>query len=192
MKKLFFIIVFLMALSGLNAAYQYSREYAYQDYISLVGSYGNVNILFKENSGLSLIFSNDIKITDLFNTMTIEAYKTNGTVELKQLAITNEKIDFGTYEQDTLIKIVGLTGNYSSTVVNFGDRGMWDATYGYNTQFALEGHYDIYNNPNQYFQYNFRISDDSDNIPNGQPLPGVLATLIVGGIGVGIAKFRKK
>lgn len=191
--KMFYVCLLMFAMLNVFGALQYEPEYAYKDYIKLKSVGNNPNITFVEDSWLSLKFSDDVTVTDLFNSMNVTITQ-DGISETKDIEITNNSIDLGSFTKGTTITINQLSGSYDSTKVGFGDRGDWmyagENTYdGYNILFALEGHYDLSNKPNQYYQYNFKFSNQQ---PVGQPLPGVVASMLVGAAGVAFGKFRKK
>ncbi len=182
MKKFLIIAIALVCFmtgNTLMAAYQY------QDIIGVngnslyaMGSYDNVTLNFISN-----IHS--------WNTLTIEATDTLGNVTSNTVGITGQTVNIGSISAGSDLKFY-LTNNSitnGTASVNWKGWGSgWDVaadTYEYIHFGANYGKWD-----NKYVTTTFKV--DGTPAPTGQPLPGALAALLVGGAGAGAFAIRRK
>lgn len=181
MKKFLIIAIALacfMVGNTLMAAYQY------EDIIGLdkdaktlyaMGKYDNVTLTF---SGLS----------NSWKTLTVEATDTMGKVTTNTVAITGQTVNIGSISTGSDLKFY-LAGKPGTADVNWTAWGSdWDVaadTYEYLHFGANYGKWG-----SKYVTTTFKV--DGTPAPTGQPLPGALAALLVGGAGAGAFAIRRK
>lgn len=182
MKKFLILAIALVCFmtgNTLMAAYQY------QDIIGLngnsmyaMGSYDNVTLNFISN------ISN-------WATLTIEATDALGNVTSNTVNITGQAVNIGSISAGSDLKFY-LTNNsptQGTADINWKGWGSdWDVaadTYEYLHFGANYGKWG-----SQYVTTTFKV--DGTPAPTGQPLPGALAALLVGGAGAGAFAIRRK
>jgi len=186
MKK--FLIGFLMWLVAaqgvLMAAYQYN------EYIS----HDNGFIYLNEDADLSFEFGpsyhNNQSISKNWDTMTVAVTSASGETSTRTVALAGNTVDIGTYNAgDRLQLFVTNKHNTTSTAAWYGVTG-WDPATNYNEYLLFNVHY----NPNsKYDQYAFKVSGSAASSPStGQPLPGVIASLLLGGSLLGAYGLKKR
>jgi len=187
MKKFLLGTLFwLVAAQGtLWAAYQYN------DYIS----HDNNFIYLSQDADLSFEFQssyqNNQSISKNWDTMTIVATSASGTTTSRTVALTGGTVDIGSYSAgDQLQLFVTNKQNITSTAAWYGTTG-WNPTTNYNEYLLFNVHYD----PNSHYdQYAFKVTGTavSSQPATGQPLPGAVAALLLGGCIVSIYGLKKR
>jgi len=179
MKKFLILAIALVCFmtgNTLMAAYQY------QDIIGVngnslyaMGSYDNVTLNF-----ISSIHS--------WDTLTIEATDTLGNVTTNTVSITGQAVNIGSISTGSDLKFY-LAGKPGTADINWKGWGSgWDVaadTYEYLHFGANYGKWG-----SKYVTTTFKV--DGTPAPTGQPLPGALAALLVGGAGAGAFAIRRK
>lgn len=184
MKKLLIgtLLWLVAAQTSLWAAYQYN------EYISHDSNY----IYLTQDADLSFQFSssyqNNQSISKNWDTLMIVATSASGATTANTVALTGNTVDIGTYNSgDKLQLFVTNKHNITSGAAWYGVTG-WNPATQYNEYLLFNVHYDP---NNRYDQYAFKVSG-SDPTPTGQPLPGALAALLIGGGAAGGYGLRKR
>ena len=182
MKHLLLMTLFLFAFTTF-AAYQYNTN-------------GNQTYLtFDSNTGLSLEVYRSGKINDHENFIDKgESIADYGWYNLN----TNESGSFknGTTftftENDKIsIWVTDSKGNtYNST--KEPDSFIWGKSDTKDDIFKVYGGNKGSNGTHEYYVFKVTTVPTSNNTPSGQPLPGIIATLMVGGTGIWYLKNRKR
>lgn len=181
-----FIVCMSFAALPLMAAYQYG-DYVYYDQ-----SNGNKLRVVKDGS-LTLNFSPAFpaygyNITD-WDTLTVKATNTNGSVSTRTVGIGGSSVDIGQVMQGDSLEFY-LTGKQGSTVSSDFWGSGWDTsagTYGSYDYLHFGSNYGV--NNSKYMNQRFQV--EGGPAPSGQPLPGVAISLLLGGIGIYAARRRK-
>ena len=182
MKHLLLMTLFLFAFTTF-AAYQYNAK-------------GNQTYLtFDSNTELSLEIYRSGKTNDHENFID----KGEGVVDYGWYNLnTNESGSFknGTTftftENDKIsIWVTDSKGNtYNST--KEPDSFIWGKSDTKNDIFKVYGGNKGSNGSHEYYVFKVTTVPTSNNHPSGQPLPGIIATLMVGGTGIWYLKNRKR
>lgn len=184
MKKfLAFAFGFFLLGNTLMAAYQYS------DIIGLNDS-SHTLYAMSNSDNVTLTFYSNISNWD---TLTVQATDANGNVTTNTVNITGSTVNIGSIRAGDDLKFY-LTNN--STVqgtanVNWSAWGSgWDTaanTYEYLHFGANYGKWD-----NKSVVTQFKVNGTPAPTPTGQPLPGALAALLIGGASAGAFAIRRK
>lgn len=182
MKKFLILAIALVCFvtgNTLMAAYQY------QDIIGVngnslyaMGNYDNVTLTF---SGLSNSWKNVI----------VEATDTMGNVTTSTATITGDSVNIGKISSGSNLKFYLSDASTVQGIADTNWRGWgsgWDVaadTYEYLHFGANYGKWG-----SKYVETTFKV--DGTAAPTGQPLPGALAALLVGGAGAGAFAIRRK
>lgn len=191
MKKFLIVAIGLfLTANSLLAAYQYDN------YLTLTGN----GYLVGQDSNLTLnvISWNDWKtsaITD-WQGLIVEATDASGNVTTNTVAITGNSINIGNVNAGDTLKFY-LTGTQGTTNTGgYGNWGSgWDTSVGTYEYVYFAGNYmDASSSTSNYISVAFQITGGpaTGPAPTGQPLPGALAALLVGGAGAGAFAFRRK
>lgn len=185
MKKILVGMLFwLVAAQGtLWAAHQYNEYISHDDNYIYLTKDADLTLDF----GLS--YQNNQALSKNWDTMTIVVTSATGEVTSNTVALTGGTVDIGTYSAgDKLQLFVTNKHNITSGAAWYGVTG-WNTATNYNEFLLFNVHFD----PNsRYDQYAFKVSGSEPSGPSGQPLPGALAALLVGGAAAGTFGFRKR
>jgi hypothetical protein len=193
MKK-FLVIAFglFLAANSLMAAYQYNNNY-----LTLNGTLKdhNENFLVGTDSNLTLniIGLNQGSLSD-WSGLIVETTNASGTTS-QTVAITGNSINIGNVTAGDTLKFY-LTGSQGTT--NNSYDGTWGSGWDYNPEAGIDMYEYLYFAGNYgqwvsgYVSVQFQISGTPTPAPTGQPLPGALAALLVGGAGAGAFAIRRK
>lgn len=181
MKKFMMIVAgCFLAVNSLMAAYQYG------DFIGVDNWTQSLYAL--SDSNLTLNFVSNISN---WNTLTVQATDTLGNVTTNTVEITGQSVNIGDVKTGDNLKFF-LTSNSSAhgtADINWTAWGSgWDVaewTYEYLHFGANYGKWG-----SRYVATTFTV--DGSAAPTGQPLPGALAALLVGGAGAGAFAIRRK
>ncbi len=174
MKKLFLLLVFVFLTFTTFAAYQYDN------YLQLNRT--SLNVL--QNANLSLTFISNI--TD-WSTFILETIKSDGTISYQNFEISSETINIGNVNSGDNLKFY-LSNNLGETTkknLKFWGSG-WDVDYNTYEYLHFGANYSDWNS-----KYDIQQFQIKGSAPTGQPLPGVLATLVLGSAGIILIKKRK-
>lgn len=166
-----------LAVNSLMAAYQYG------DFIELRGS----SLYALSDSNINLNFLSNISN---WNTLTVQATDTLGNVTTNTVQITGQSVNIGNVQTGDNLKFFLTSNSATQGTANINWRAWgsgWDvaaSTYEYLHFGANYGRWG-----SRYVSTTFKV--DGTPSPTGQPLPGALAALLVGGAGV-FAIRRKK
>lgn len=192
MKK-FLVVAFglFLAANSLTAAYQYDN------YLTLTGN--GYAVGQDSNLTLNVISWNDWRtsaITD-WDSLIVEATDANGGVTTTTAAITGNSINIGNVSAGDTLKFY-LTGSQGTTNTGgYGNWGSgWDTSVGTYEYVYFAGNYmDASSSTSNYISVAFQLTGGPATVPpapTGQPLPGALAALLVGGAGAGAFAIRRK
>lgn len=184
MKKFIIIAAALLCFvtgNTLMAAYQYENIIGLNDStktLYAMGSYDNVTLTF---SGLS----------NSWKTLTIEATDALGNVTTNTVAITGDSVNIGSITAGSNLKfyLSDASSVQGTADVNWTAWGSgWDTTVGTYDYLHFGANYGKWDS--KYVTTTFTVSGNAT--PTGQPLPGALAALLVGGAGAGAFAIRRK
>ncbi len=169
-------VLFCCALAGFGA-------YQYNDYVSLNGT--TLGIL--KSADYTLTFYSPIQ---QWETFTVQTIAQDGTVSWNTLNITGQTINIGQYTAGDNLRFF-LTDRYGWTTMD--NETFWGSGWNYidDTYSFLHfgANYGWWGS--QYTSQMFQITGAS--APSGQPLPGVLATMLIGtGVLFAAGSRRKK
>lgn len=185
-----------LAAASLMGAYQYG-DYVYYDYnndqqhntLSVVAD-SNLTLNFITNPYYSPYGYN---ITD-WSTLTVKITDSaTNQVSFRDVAIdgSSNSINIGDYMagQNLFFYVSGSQGTtFTTQQKHIGHQG-WDNSTSTPDWLFFDGNYAQYNS--QYAQLSFRV-EGTGLAPSGQPLPGVAASMLVGGAGLFFVKRKKK
>lgn len=172
MKRLGYIILWMLTGLTLSAAYQYDN---------LLELHGNA-LKVKSNAKLTLSFvSTPWKPSTIsgWDTLTILSTSPQGKTATRTVNIVGNSAEIGSFQTDDTLRFYLSNKQWSTMPSTFWGSG-WDA--GENTYEFL--HFGgNYGNWGQYYTTQaFQVKGS----PAGQPLPGLWSSLIFGGILVGV------
>jgi len=182
MKK-FLAIAFgcFLAANSLMAAYQYG------DFIGLNDSTKTLYAMSNSNN-VTLTFSSNISNWD---SLTVQATDALGNISTNTVAITGQAVNIGSINAGDDLKFF-LTNNsmvQGTADVNWTAWGSdWDTAADTYEYLHFGANYGKWNS--KYVTTTFKV--EGTPAPSGQPLPGVLATLLIGGASAGAFAIRKK
>jgi hypothetical protein len=182
MKHLLLMILFLFAFTTF-AAYQYNTK-GNQTWLTFDST---TNLYFEvERSGKDKDHENFIdkggKIDDWgwynLNTNESGSFKDSGEVTFSE----NDKI---------AVWVKDAYGNTYASTKRAGNF-IWGKSDTKDDIFKVYGGNKGSNGTHEYYVFKVTTVPTSNNTPNGQPLPGIIATLMVGGAGIWYLKNRKR
>ncbi|MPM91022.1 hypothetical protein SDC9_138147 [bioreactor metagenome] len=182
MKKVFALLFGLFLVSTSYGAYQYNEYVGLSsnpEYLS-VNKSGNVTLSFESDSMLK------------WNTLVLTTV-TDGVATVSEIGVTGKDVNLGNLKEGSLVTFVFKNSQYTSSLNKFSG-----LDWGYNSEWPdASGVYVFHNNfgqwgTDQYEQYRFTVGGSDSPAPVGQPLPGALAALLVGGGAVGAFSLRKR
>jgi hypothetical protein len=183
MKKL--LLVLLCAgcgATGLMAAYQYGNNVEYLGENNLVVTQSanlSFNVIQSLSTGLNL--SN-------WNYLVVNATDANGKLTLRNVAITGNTIEIGSYAVGSNLRFQLSNDRFTTTIGRLASSG-WDYSTHEPGYLVTDGNYGIWGT-DQYVDVAFWIGEGTP-APSGQPLPGVAMALLLGGGALGAAGFGK-
>ena len=105
-------------------------------------------------------------------------------------ATFNENDRIGLYVKDNDGKVFTTTSKVS--IAELGKNVVWGKSDEVDGSLALYGGNKGSNGTHEYYVFKVNTANASGKTPSGQPLPGIIATLVVGGGAVVYLKKRKK
>ena len=168
-----------MVGNTLMAAYQYE---------DIIGVNGNSLYAMGNYNDVTLTFTG---LGNSWKTLTVEATDALGNVTTNTVAITGDSVNIGSISAGSDLKFYLSDASTVQGTANVNWKGWgsgWDTaadTYEYLHFGANYGKWD-----NKYVTTTFKV--DGTAAPTGQPLPGALAALLVGGAGAGAFAVRRK
>lgn len=176
MKRLLLLLSFLCAVPAFSA-YQYDNVFQVEG--------GKLNVMQSANIVLNfhdIAWQTD-PITNWDSITVVSSSGQNNTFD-----ITGNSVSIGNVSQgDTLQFWLSRAGNDFYAFDHFWTNG-WDSQAGVPEYFGFGGNWGP--NGGSYSSFEFQVGKGS--APSGQPLPGVLASLLIGGAGGGFLAWRKK
>lgn len=183
MKKVLTLLVGLLLTGTSFGAYQYS-EY--------VGLSANPQYLTVNKTGNVTLNFQDDRVSK-WDTLVLTTV-TNGVASVSEISVGNKTANLGTLQEGSLVTFVFKNSQYTSNTNKFSG-----SDWGYGGEWPnASGVYVFHNNfgqwgTDQYEAYRFTIGgSDPAPAPVGQPLPGALAALLIGGGAVGAFGLRKR
>ncbi len=174
MKKLALTVLYCCWLGSLVAAYQYG------DYVRV-----NEDSLSVINSGsLTLNFISNISVWD---TMIVQVTDAAGGVRSNTMAIAGQTVDIGTYLQGDSLKFF-LSGQPGTTINSHFWASGWDSAARDYEYLHFGGNYGQWGQ----FYTSSIFQLEGSSAPFGQPLPGLIPTLLLSGVGISLTFIRKK
>ena len=105
-------------------------------------------------------------------------------------AVFTENDRIGLYVKDSAGQVFTTTKSVKNT--NLGDDVVWGKSSLVDGSLALYGGNKGSNGTHEYYVFQVNTANINNNPPSGQPLPGIIATLLLGGGTVLYLKKRKK
>lgn len=191
MKKFLIVAIGLfLTANSLLAAYQYGN------YLTLTGN----GFLVGQDSNLTLnvVSWNDWRtsaITDWSN-LVVETTDATGNVTTNAVAISGKAINIGNVSAGDKLKFYLSGAQGTTNTGGYGNWGSgWDSSANTYEYVYFAGNYmDASSSTSNYISVAFQITGGpaTNPAPTGQPLPGALAALLVGGAGAGAFAIRRK
>lgn len=173
--KIFLLVVMTLFCFSLMGAYQYTNLVQIND----------KTLSVMKTTGLVLEFKTPI---DKWSKFLVETVKKDGSTILKTIDINGKSIDIGKVSSGDDLKfyLVNDKGDLAKSNLTFWGSG-WDSKYDTYEYVHFGENYG--KNDHNYVIQKFKIDE---KVPVGQPLPGVLVSLFVGGSGLWFMKKAKK
>ena len=183
MKIYLVIMMFMMCISSIQAAYQYNTQgnQTWLTFDSNTSLYVDVNRSGKDNDHDNFIDNgNGIDDWGWYNLSdnTSGSFKSNNSVTFD----VNDKIALWVKDNQGNI--------YNST--KEPDNFIWGKSDAKNDIFKIYGGNKGSNGSHEYYVFSIKTVGNNSNTPTGQPLPGIIATLIIGAGGIYYIKHRKQ
>ena len=177
--KFLMIILGCMFLANVSMA-----SYQYGDYLALRGN----SLYATTNSDLKLDFLSNISN---WNTLTVQATDVLGNVTSRTVAITGQSVNIGTVKAGDNLKFFLASNSHAIGTAEenwkaWGDG--WDTSANTYEYLHFGANYGPWGS--QYVTTTFKV--DGGATPSGQPLPGVLASLLIGGASLGAFALRRR
>jgi len=174
----------LILLGCLFLANVSMAAYQYGDYLAVKGH----SLYALSTSDLTLNFMSNISNWD---TLTVQATDAAGNVTNNTVAITGQSVNIGTVNAGDSLKFF-LTSN--SPVIGTAEEhwSAWGSGWDTSTASYEYLHFGANYGPwgSQYVTTTFQVEGSA--APTGQPLPGIWATLLIGGASLGAFTIRKR
>lgn len=184
MKK-FIALAFGFFLLGntLMAAYQYA---------DIIGLNDGAHTLYamSNSDNVTLTFYSNVNNWD---TLTVQATDTNGNVTTNTVNITGSTANIGSLHagDDLKFYLNNKSAVQGTANINWSAWGSgWDTTTVTYEYLHFGANYGKWGS--QYIETPFKVDGTPTPTPTGQPLPGALAALLVGGAGAGAFAIRRK
>ena len=189
MKRAFFVLFLLFTCVSLMAAYQYNTK-GNQGWLTFDSA---TTVSFDlGRSGKDKDHENFIDrgegVTD-YGWYNLETGET-GSFLNGASATFSEKDRVGLYVKDNTGKIFTSTKSVNNS--NLGSELLWGKTRAMEDGLAIYGGNMGSNGTHEYYVFKVSTANANGKTPSGQPLPGIIATLLVGGGTLVYLKKRKK
>ncbi len=178
MKRLALLGLYLaFALTPLFAAYQYG------DYVNFNGK----SLTVTKSGNLTMNFFSPV---DQWNSVTVQVTDRLGNVTNKTAQINGNQVSLGDFKEGDSLKFFLDGAQGSTTNAQMWGSG-WDQATGQYEYFYIAGNYGQWGQ--NYIKLPTQITGGPSNPgPVGQPLPGVLTSLALGGVGYTVWRRHRK